>query len=68
MTANCTEMLLLTADGNGSAFLQLVGYISLPYRGAVCLSEGGATAHVLEELGGNNLVLSETLFTSVVVL
>lgn len=68
MTANCTEMLLLTADGNGSAFLQLVGYIRLPYRGAVCLSEGGATAQVLEELGGSNLVLSETLFTSVVVL
>lgn len=66
MTANCTETLLLIA--NGSEFLQPVGYIRPPYRGAVCLSAGSATAQVLEESGSNNSMFSETLFTSVVVL
>lgn len=45
-----------------------MSYIRPPYRGAVCLSEGSATAQVLEESGSNNSMFSETLFTSVVVL
>lgn len=67
MTENGTEMLNFTANGKGSAFLQTLGYVSVPLqRGLSVYLKIMLAYRFLQELGSNDLVLSELLFTSVV--
>lgn len=66
MTVNGTEMLIFTANGKGNT-LQTLGYMSVPLqRGLSVYLKIMLSYRFLQELGGNDLVFSELLFTSVV--